>query len=95
MLFTDPADHLEIDLSGMLRGDAEARWQSYGIAIQNGILTPNEIREGEGYDARPDGDVLRTMPGAPSPGAPGMPDGGMQPGARPNGSGMAPAAGTA
>ena len=57
-------------MSSMLRGDPETRWQGYGIAVANGVLTPNEIRGSEGYNARPDGDVLRTMPGAaPAPAA--------------------------
>ena len=45
---------LSIDLSGLLRGADEARWQSYQIAVQNGILTPNEVREAEGYNPLPD-----------------------------------------
>jgi HK97 family phage portal protein len=30
---------LEFDLSGFLRGDPEARWRSYDIAIKNRVLT--------------------------------------------------------
>jgi HK97 family phage portal protein len=40
---------LELDLSGLLRGDPETRWQSHKIAVEAGILTPNEVREVEGY----------------------------------------------
>jgi HK97 family phage portal protein len=40
---------LEIDLSGLLRGDPETRWQSHKIAVEAGILSPNEVREIEGY----------------------------------------------
>jgi len=47
---------LEIDLSGFMRGDHAARWQGYQIAVQNRILTPNEVREAEGWNPRPDGD---------------------------------------
>jgi hypothetical protein len=64
VLFSDPDVHLEVDMSGLMRGDYTARWQAAQIAIQNGALTPNEIRESGGYNPRPDGDVLRTMPGA-------------------------------
>lgn len=47
------ADHsLEIDMSGLMRGDAESRWQSHKIAVEAGILDPNEIREIEGFNPR-------------------------------------------
>jgi HK97 family phage portal protein len=60
-------DHvLEIDLSGFLRGDAEARWKAHEIAVRNRILTPNEIREVEGWNPRP---------GADDPAPPAGPEG--------------------
>lgn len=40
---------LEIDLSGLMRGDFETRWRAYEIARKNNILTTDEIREAEGY----------------------------------------------
>lgn len=43
---------IEVDLSGLLRGDAEARWQSHKIAVEAGILGPDEIREIEGWGPR-------------------------------------------
>jgi len=43
---------IEFDLSGLLRGDPETRWQSHQIAVQNGILSPDEIREVEGWNPR-------------------------------------------
>jgi len=55
--------HLEIDLSGLTRGDYAARWQAHAIARSAGILTVNEIREGEGYNPRPDGDALMAPAG--------------------------------
>lgn len=42
--------HLEIDMSAFLRGDPAARWQAWDIAIRNGILTADEIREVEGWN---------------------------------------------
>lgn len=49
----DRATHaLEIDLSGFLRGDPEARWRAWDIAVRNGVLSPNEIREVEGWNPR-------------------------------------------
>lgn len=47
---------LELDLSGFLRGDPETRWKSHEIAVKNNILTPNEVREIEGWNRRPGGD---------------------------------------
>jgi HK97 family phage portal protein len=46
---------LEIDLSGLMRGDYAARWAAYAVAVQNNILDVNEIREAEGYNPRPAG----------------------------------------
>ena len=54
-LFADDSDcHIEIDLAGLMRGDYAARWASYATATQNKILTPNEIREVEGWNPLPD-----------------------------------------
>ncbi|MBB2163848.1 phage portal protein [Gluconacetobacter sp. 1b LMG 1731] len=46
---------LVIDMSSLMRGDYASRWQSYGIAVQNSILTVDEIREQEGYNPRKEG----------------------------------------
>jgi phage portal protein BeeE len=35
----------ELDLSGPLRGDPAQRRQSWAIAVQHGILSPDEVRE--------------------------------------------------
>lgn len=43
---------LTIDLSGLTRGDFAARWASYAIAVDKGILDPAEIRDAEGYNPR-------------------------------------------
>ena len=44
---------LEIDLSGLLRGDPAQRWASWKIAADANILTVNEIREIEGFNPLP------------------------------------------
>jgi HK97 family phage portal protein len=51
-----PTHELEIDTSALLRGDPELRWKSHAIAVQNGILTRDEIRETEGWPPLPEGD---------------------------------------
>jgi HK97 family phage portal protein len=45
---------VEVDLSGLLRGDPAERWQSHKIAVESGILLPNEVREIEGFDPLPE-----------------------------------------
>ena len=66
-------------IEGMLRGDALSRYQSYQLAINNTILTPNEIRELEDRNPVEGGDVLFTPlnmielgkePPAPAPAQP-------------------------
>jgi len=46
---------LTFDLSGFLRGDPEQRWQAHKIAVDSGILDPDEVRQIEGYEPRGDG----------------------------------------
>jgi len=58
---------LEIDMSGLTRGDFSARWAAYQIAIDKGILSANEIREAEGYNPLAD-------PEAPGNDLPGLDD---------------------
>jgi phage portal protein BeeE len=43
---------VEIDLSGLLRGDPETRWASHKIAVEAGILDTDEVREIEGFAPR-------------------------------------------
>jgi phage portal protein BeeE len=43
---------VELDLSGLLRGDPAQRWQSWKIAVDAGILDADEIREEEGFNPR-------------------------------------------
>ena len=52
-VFGDGAAHLEIDLSGLMRGDYAARWTANVAAVQAGILLPNEVRDAEGYNPLP------------------------------------------
>jgi HK97 family phage portal protein len=43
---------LELDLSGFLRGDPETRWAAHKIAIDAGVLDPDEVRQIEGWNPR-------------------------------------------
>ena len=45
-------------MDGMLRGDFATRMQGYATAIQNGVSTPNEVRQKENMPEKPNGDEL-------------------------------------
>jgi len=45
-------------VDGLLRGAYESRMKGYSIGIQNGIMSPNECRSLENWNAVPNGDVL-------------------------------------
>lgn len=51
---TRSTHEIEFDMTGFLRGDAEARWKAHEIAVKNRILMPNEVREVEGWNPRPE-----------------------------------------
>jgi HK97 family phage portal protein len=57
--------HLMVDLSGLQRGDDQARWSSYAIARQYEILSVNEIRAQEGWN--PVATPVEPIPGAEEP----------------------------
>lgn len=53
---------MELDMSGYDRGDSATRWQGYKTAVEAGILTPNEIREIEGWNpAQPADNLLSAL----------------------------------
>jgi HK97 family phage portal protein len=62
VLFASAGAHIEIDLSGLMRGDFAARWAANVAAVNAGILTANEVREAEGYNPHPAGAVLKAAP---------------------------------
>lgn len=64
-VFTDGSSHLEVDLTGLLRGDYATRWTANVAAVGAGILTKDEIREQEGYGPLPKSET--EIPAAPAP----------------------------
>jgi HK97 family phage portal protein len=52
MFATGSAYELELDLSGFLRGDPETRWAAHKIALETGVLDPDEVRQIEGWNPR-------------------------------------------
>jgi HK97 family phage portal protein len=41
---------LELDMSAFTRSDTGERWNAYQIALANGVLTPEQVRELEGWE---------------------------------------------
>ena len=55
------SQRLEIDLSGLARADYAARWTANKAAVDAGILSVNDVRELEGFNPVPGGDMPRTF----------------------------------
>ena len=67
-----------ISFDDLLRGDMSTRFSAYAVAVTNGILTPNEIREREGLPAVDGGESIRlplntSTPTAAAPVSPNVP----------------------
>ncbi|MDW3204584.1 MAG: phage portal protein [Alphaproteobacteria bacterium] len=77
--------YVEFDMNGLLRGDFKSRMDGYATGVQNGFMTPNEVRHKENLPALPEGDRLyiqgatvplgtvpapATAPGDPAPSDP-------------------------
>jgi len=50
--------YFKFNVDAILRSDIETRYKAYSVAIQNGFMTPNEVRAKEELPSRPEGDVL-------------------------------------
>ena len=49
---------VRFNVDSLLRGDLKIRMEGHAVAIQNGIKTPNEVREVEGMEPLGSGDDL-------------------------------------
>ena len=49
---------VRFNVDSLLRGDLKTRMEGHAVAIQNGIKTPNEVREVEGMESLGSGDDL-------------------------------------
>jgi HK97 family phage portal protein len=69
-----PGYHLQLDMSGLLRGNYSAVMAANAVAVQSGIFSPNDARRAVGLPAHEDGDGLRggSPPSWPADGK-GMP----------------------
>ena len=45
---------IKFNVDGLLRGDYQSRMSGYSVGIQNGFLSPNDVRELENMDLMPD-----------------------------------------
>lgn len=43
--------YFKLNMDGLLRGDMASRYAAYQIGIQNGVISPNEVRKKEDLDA--------------------------------------------
>lgn len=50
--------YVEFNVDGLLRGDFKTRMEAHAASIQNGIRTPNEVRDLENMEPLPAGDDL-------------------------------------
>ena len=50
--------YVEFNVDGLLRGDFKTRMEAHATSIQNGIRTPNEVRDAENLEPMPEGNNL-------------------------------------
>ena len=50
--------YVEFNVDGLLRGDFKTRMEAHASTIQNGIRTPNEVRDIENMPAKDEGGDL-------------------------------------
>jgi HK97 family phage portal protein len=68
--FADEGHFYEFLPEAMLKGDIKSRYEAYGIAIDKGILNPNEVRRKENSNDRDGGDEYRVGSGSQLESAP-------------------------
>ena len=56
----DPDVRCKINVNALLRGDVKTRFEAYEIAVRNGWLSPNEVRQLEDLNPRAGGDEYTT-----------------------------------
>lgn len=77
--FAEPGHFFEANPDALLKGDIKSRYEAYSIAIDKGVLNPDEVRDLENRNKRPGGDKYRLGSGSmvegqqPAPPAPPPP----------------------
>lgn len=67
--FAQPDCFFEFLPEALLKGDLKSRYEAYSIAIDKGILNPDEVRDKENLNKRPGGDEYRVGSGSQIEGA--------------------------
>jgi HK97 family phage portal protein len=62
--FAEPGHFYEFMPEVMLKGDITTRYEAYAIAVDKGIVSPNEVRRKENMNDRPGGDEYRVGSGS-------------------------------
>ncbi|PZQ21253.1 MAG: phage portal protein [Sphingopyxis macrogoltabida] len=62
--FAEPGCFFEFLPEALLKGDIKSRYEAYAIAVDKGILNPNEIRRKENMNDRPGGEDYRLGSGS-------------------------------
>ena len=62
--FAEPGHFFEFMPDALLKGDIKSRYEAYGIAIDKGMLNPDEARLKENMNRRPGGDKYRVGSGS-------------------------------
>jgi HK97 family phage portal protein len=55
--------YVEFSVDGLLRGDFKTRMEGYGLAVNSGVMKPNEARRRENLPDDPSGDALMIQGG--------------------------------
>lgn len=58
----DAGIYIRINRNALVKGDIKARWESYQKGLQWGVWSPNDVREMEDQNPRPDGDIYYPPP---------------------------------
>lgn len=66
-LLPGKAQYVRVNTDAYLRADLQTRYNSYGVAITNRFMTPNEARAFEDLPPLDGGDSFPTEPSAPAP----------------------------
>lgn len=67
--FAEPGHYFEFLPDALLKGDIKSRFEAYGMAIDKGVMNPDEVRRRENLRSRPGGDRFRIGSGSQLEGA--------------------------
>lgn len=62
--FAEPGHFYEFLIDALLKGDIKSRYEAYQIAVDKGVLNPNEVRRRENMNDREGGDQYRVGSGS-------------------------------